>query len=170
MDKEQLFDTIIKKSLKVAEYKFPDEIEYINILSTGERSTFANHFFGTMLSEELAQNGLFTNDSSVSPERRNTARASAFAVSVVSSIFMTKKMHESIDEFFNLPENNEYFEGKSEQEIQDLKKELKDYVTDTLSVKANTEAGKAFVQRITDKFTEIASNNDNPDKNVVEEN
>lgn len=156
MDKKQLFDTILMEAVDSAKYNFPDKFEHKNF---GEE--FAFSAFNT-LGANMSRNSVISLNPDVSPERRNAARASAFILSVVNSVYITDKIHDGIDEYIKDPQNKDKFKGMSEQEIQTLKTELKDYVTDTLSVKAKTEEGKKFVKDVTEKYNTIVKYKDDP--------
>lgn len=163
MNKEQLFETILKEAVDSAKYKFPEVFEHENFWG-GYASTTLKE-----LESNMSRNGVISLTPNVSTERRNTARASAFILSVVNSVYVTDKIHDGIDEYISDPKNKDNFREMSEQEIQDLKTELKNYVTDKLSVKAKTAEGKKVVKDITDKFNYVAKYKDDPEmKSAIE--
>lgn len=163
MEKEQLFDTILESAVSGAKNKLPMGIHYKT--AAGDDLYTGTVIFFADMATRLQKNGIFTSDDSVLPEARNASRASAFTMSVLNSLFVTDKINKGIDEFFNDQQNNAVFEGKSEEQKQELKSELKNYVKQTLSVKAKTDEGKAFVQKLTDEYDTII----NQDKEVSEQ-
>lgn len=159
-ERDRLFDKILKNAVDRTKSKYPDNLDYKD--SYGEVHSMSSFEVFSNLGDRMARNGIITNDNSVSSERRNASRASAFMLSVINSVYATDMIHDSIDEEFNDPEHKNAFSRMNEQEMQDLKKELKEYVTETLAVKAKTDEGKKFVQTITEEYNKTASYKNDP--------
>lgn len=162
MEKQQLFDTILESAVSSAKMKLPMGIHFKN--ASGDKFYTATVLFFDDLRRRFQTNGTFTTDDSVLPETRNASRASAFTMSVLNSLFVTDKINNGIDEFFNDQQNNSLFKDQSEEQKQELKNELKNYVEETLSVKAKTDEGKAFVQKLTDEYDTIKGDKNSAQK------
>lgn len=98
-------------------------------------------------------NGAISDTLDVSADMRNGSRATAFATSVLSSLFMADKICEGIDDFYADPKNKALFEGMSATEQEKLRGELKDKVRSDLAVKPKTEAGKRLAEKLTEEYT-----------------
>lgn len=95
-------------------------------------------------------------------EDKRFAYAQAFALNAMNFAAQTREMHKQIDEYFSNENNRGLIEGYgvSEEEKTKIAKQIKDYVSDTLSVKVKTKEETAFVEKINAVFDKSGSNVD----------
>ena len=108
--------------------------------------------------------GVHHLNNDVPQEVQHIARAAAFTTSVVSSAYMAGVIKRSIDAFMLDPENeqliNDALKGATPTQKEEFAKELKDTVTEKLSIEAKTNEGKKFVEAVTDYFNQAPSPDD----------
>lgn len=150
MNEEELSRFILEQTTESLKNKYPQDMGDNNFGSNIELSNTKDFFKPT--STCFVMGGVVSDKSLVSEEGTNLARASAFAMSAVTGLYMTYALRDSIDEFFADPTNAHHFDGYSEEQKTALRVKLKDTVKERLAVDAKTDEGKALVQRLTEKF------------------
>ena len=150
MEEEELSRLILEQTTESLKNKYPQDMGDNSFGSNIELSNTKDFFKST--STCFVMGGVATNKSLVSEEGTNLARASAFAMSVVTGLYMTYALRDSIDEFFAAPNNAHHFDGYSEEQKTALRGRLKDTVKERLATEAKTDEGKALVQKLTEKF------------------
>ena len=95
-------------------------------------------------------------------EDKRFAYAQAFALNAMNFAAQTREMHKQIDEYFANENNRGLLEkyGISEEEKAEVGKQIKDYVSETLSVKGKTKEETAFVEKINAVFDKSGNNVD----------
>ena len=166
MEKEELIQLILEKTTDSLREKMPQDMGD-NRFGGAIKLDDMNSFFQQMWSG-LRFNGAVSDEADISQDRKNLSRASAFAVSAVTGIYMTYALGECIDEFFENPENNQYFEGYSDKQKTELRDNLKNTVKDRLAVDAKTEKGRALVEKLEERFRTCETVNGQPESRLHE--
>lgn len=149
MEKKQLFEEILSGASSSVVNNMPEELRVANTFGGGERVRVANSFYKE-LNTFFEANGVYTEEPEIDSDTRNMARATMFTVKALNSIYVTKKLGEYIDSYFDNPSNEGKFpEGDKEA----LKAELKQQVEDTIGIKPVSKEAQDYVQSLKDGFT-----------------
>ena len=157
---DKLSEQILNSALDRAKTQFPDIIEHKEGIGSGtakaeEKLSLADNFFDR-LQNTMARNGAVSLTFSEDDVTMG-ARASVFATSVVTRIYLMDKVKKNIDDYIADPKNEALFEGMNADQKRVLANNLKNRVTEEMSVKPESKEGKAFVQAMTDKFNEMTA-------------
>lgn len=147
--KKQLFEEILSGASSSVVNNMPEELRVANTFGGGERVRVANSFYKE-LNTFFEVNGVYADEQQKDSDIRNKARATMFTVKALNSIYVTKKLGEYIDSYFDNPSNEGKFpEGDKEA----LKAELKQQVEDTIGIKPVSREAQDYVQSLKDGFT-----------------
>lgn len=150
MTKENLTEVILKQSVENVRNTLPSIADYSLGTFGGVFLSFKDAY--ESLENHFKEKAAIDNDSNVPRDVRDISRAAMFTTSVVSGLYMTERVKNNIDKFFENPENNQYFEDLSNEEKAAFSQELKNKVEESFKPQTVTPQGKAYVQTITDKF------------------
>lgn len=150
MTKENLAEVILKQSVENVRNTLPSIADYFLGTFGGVFLSFKDAY--ESLENHFKEKAAIDNDSNVPRDVRDISRAAMFTTSVVSGLYMTERVKNNIDKFFENPENNQYFEDLSNEEKAAFSQELKNKVEESFKPQTVTPQGKAYVQTITDKF------------------
>lgn len=148
-DTEKLFDEILSDAAKTVLDNFPEELNVSNMMG-GQRVRVANSFYKE-LNGFFETNGVYTDDKRIDDQTRNMSRATVFTVDVLNSLYLTNRLSDYIDNYFENPENEHLY--ANEEEKNRLKSELKKRVEDTFEVKTNSQEAKDYAQSLKDGFS-----------------
>ncbi len=147
MSNENLQNDVLNFAVDNVKDKIPDSFAKFGTFGADRKGDFG------VLGTYMMKNGAISDALDVTADRRNGSRATAFATSVLSSLYMTDKICENIDEFCSDPKNKALFQDMSTAEKDAFRQEMKDKVRNDLAVKPKTEAGKQLVENLTKEFT-----------------
>ncbi len=148
-DTEKLFDEILSDAAKTVLDNFPEELKVSNMMG-GQRVRTANSFYKE-LNGFFETNGVYTEEEQIDEQTRNMSRATLFTVDVLNSLYLTDRLNDYIDNYFENPENEHLY--ANEEEKNQLKSDLKKRVEDTFEVKTNSQEAKDYAQSLKDGFS-----------------
>ncbi len=148
-DTEKLFDEILSDAAKTVLDNFPEELKVSNMMG-GQRVRTANSFYKE-LNGFFETNGVYTEEEQIDEQTRNMSRATLFTVDVLNSLYLTNRLSDYIDNYFENPENEHLY--ANEEEKNQLKSDLKKRVEDTFEVKTNSQEAKDYAQSLKDGFS-----------------
>lgn len=149
MEKKQLFEEILSGASSSVVNNMPEELRVANSFGGGERVRVANSFYKE-LNTFFEANGVYTEEKEIDADTRNMARATMFTVKALNSIYVTKKLDEYIDSYFDNPSNEGKFPAGDKEAYKD---ELKQQVEDTIGIKPVSKEAQDYVQSLKDGFT-----------------
>lgn len=158
---DKLSEQILSYAVDRTKTQLPDSIEHKRAEGEGtakgkDKLSLAGEFFSSL--EDVMSKNRDISRMSGKEAYADGAQASSFAVSALTRVYMIDKVKKNIDEFISEPKNKALFDGMGDEEKRALSEQLKNTVTEKLSLKPETEQGKAFVQALSDKFNEMTEN------------
>lgn len=147
MSNENLQNDVLNFAVDNVKDKIPDSFAKFGTFGADRKGDFG------VLGTYMMKNGAISDALDVTEERKNASRATAFATSVLTSLYMTDKVCENIDEFCDDPKNKSRFQDMSTAEKEAFRQEMKDKVRNNLAVEPKTEEGKQLVEKLTKEFT-----------------
>lgn len=156
MDKEQLRVMILEKSIKYAGSVFP-KVWGEQFFGAGPYEPFETEAFFENLAFSLEKNGAVSNSPEANEVTKSGSKATLFAASVLTNMYMEDALCVGIDNVFYEPQNNELFGNMSAEEKQQFCNDLKAEVAEKFAVKAETEKGQALVNNLKKCFEDAAT-------------
>lgn len=155
MSNEYLTKDILEFATKDARDRLPKSFgEYgsFGAVLKGEDTTLN---FYSELRNALERNGAVSEAGNFSMDQKNGSRATAFASSVLTSLYMTDILCDNIDAFCDNPENDYRFRDQTPEQKEAFRQELKDKVRNDLAVKPKTREGEALAENLKQRFDRV---------------
>lgn len=115
------------------------------------------------LGKAMDKNGILQSNRDMSDEKITLTRATAFVSAVLGSVYMKDKLRDSIDEFFDAPDNADYFKDMSDDEKFQFRNELKDEASAAVKHQASSKEGRNIVDKIDRQFSNLVQHKDRSD-------